>query len=370
MKGTPLNGPRTMAFHQGDLYLALREGNAIVRIAPRTATIHHVAGTGVQGYTGDGGPARTASFAGPKGLATGGGGLYVADTENHVIRRIDLASGTVTTVLGTGRRGDGPEPDPLRVRALQAPRRPRRSGGPALRRPTARPIAFVWSISRRRCSTQRCRNRAPLRYDRKAAAYDAVLRWPIYHRVFWGTSPRSFSEFGREALQAAGDGHFAEIGCGSLLFTARMYDKPRCSPAVLLDRSVQMLRRGATRLAAAGSRESAVLLHADAAATPLRSGVCGSILSLNLLHVPCERARIVSEFRRLLSPKRGRLFVSSLILAARWSDRYMALLHRAGELDRPMTLEELRDAVAGGWGEIESVRVEGSMCFLVVRHRG
>ena len=120
LKGTPLNGPRTMAFHQGDLYLALREGNAIFRIAPRAQTIHHVAGTGAQGYTGDGGPARTASFAGPKGLATGGGGLFVADTENHVIRRIDLASGTVTTVLGTGRRGDGPEPDP-RACALSRP---------------------------------------------------------------------------------------------------------------------------------------------------------------------------------------------------------------------------------------------------------
>jgi sugar lactone lactonase YvrE len=109
----PLNGPRTMVFHEGDLYLALREGNAIYRIASTSATIHHVAGTGRQGHTGDGGPARSASFAGPKGLACGGGNLYIADTENHVIRCINLRSGIVTTVLGTGRRGDGPEPDPL-----------------------------------------------------------------------------------------------------------------------------------------------------------------------------------------------------------------------------------------------------------------
>jgi sugar lactone lactonase YvrE len=120
VKGTPLNGPRTMAFYRGDLYLALREGNAIYRIAPKTQTIHHVAGTGAQGYAGDGDAARTATFAGPKGLATGGGGLFVADTENHVIRRIDLGAGTVTTVLGTGRRGDGPETDP-RACALSRP---------------------------------------------------------------------------------------------------------------------------------------------------------------------------------------------------------------------------------------------------------
>jgi sugar lactone lactonase YvrE len=117
LEGTPLNGPRTMAFDgERNLYLALREGNAIYRIAPKTSTIHHVAGTGVQGYSGDGGPARAAALAGPKGLASARGALYVADTENHVIRRIDLRTGIITTVLGTGQRGDGPEPDPRQCR--------------------------------------------------------------------------------------------------------------------------------------------------------------------------------------------------------------------------------------------------------------
>lgn len=120
-KGTPLNGPRTIAFdREGNLYVALREGNAIYRITPKTATIHHVAGTGEQGYSGDGGPARQATLAGPKGLAYAGGRLFVADTENHVIRAIELKTGVITTVLGTGRRGDGPEPDPLRC-ALSRP---------------------------------------------------------------------------------------------------------------------------------------------------------------------------------------------------------------------------------------------------------
>jgi sugar lactone lactonase YvrE len=121
VKDAPLNGPRTIALdHEGNLYLALREGNAIYRIMSRSGTIHHLAGTGEQGYSGDRGPARLAKLAGPKGLAYGEGTLFVADTENHVIRSIMLNTGIITTTLGTGRRGDGPEPDPLQC-ALARP---------------------------------------------------------------------------------------------------------------------------------------------------------------------------------------------------------------------------------------------------------
>ena len=121
LKGTPLNGPRTLAFDSaGDLYIALREGNAIYRLAATSSRLHHVAGTGEQGYSGDDGPARLARLAGPKGLAWSRGGLYVADTENHVIRRIDLGTGIIRTALGTGQPGDGPEPDPRRC-ALARP---------------------------------------------------------------------------------------------------------------------------------------------------------------------------------------------------------------------------------------------------------
>ena len=115
VSGTPLRGPRTLTMApNGDLYLALREGNAIYRIDAKTQTLHHIAGTGDQGYTGDGGLAVNARLGGPKGLAYAPGDLlYLADTENHVIRRINLKSGIVSTVLGNGMRGDGPETDPL-----------------------------------------------------------------------------------------------------------------------------------------------------------------------------------------------------------------------------------------------------------------
>lgn len=115
VSGTPLRGPRTIEVApNGDLYIALREGNAIYRIDATTQTLHHIAGTGEQGYRGDGGPASAAKLGGPKGLSLGAdGSLYVADTENHVIRRIAIRTGVIETVLGTGVRGNTDGEDPL-----------------------------------------------------------------------------------------------------------------------------------------------------------------------------------------------------------------------------------------------------------------
>jgi DNA-binding beta-propeller fold protein YncE len=107
IEGTSLNGPRAIAVDaQGNLYLALREGNAIYKIDPVKKVITHIAGTGEKGYTGDGGPAVDAKLSGPKGVSISpDGGLYIADTESHTIRRIDLKTGTIKTILGDGTRG-------------------------------------------------------------------------------------------------------------------------------------------------------------------------------------------------------------------------------------------------------------------------
>ena len=118
VSGTPLNGPRAItAAPDGSLYLVLREGNAVYRIDSRAQRIYRFAGTGETGYTGDNGPAKTARFAGPKGIAWApDDSLYLADTENHAIRRIDLKTGTITTVAGTGQRGNDPDGDALHCR--------------------------------------------------------------------------------------------------------------------------------------------------------------------------------------------------------------------------------------------------------------
>lgn len=114
LAGTPLNGPRSIdTDRKGNLYLVLREGNALFRVDPRGNRLAKIAGTGEKGFLGDNGPARQAAFNGPKGIACADRSLYIADTENHAIRRVDARTGRIETVLGTGQKGNGPDGDPL-----------------------------------------------------------------------------------------------------------------------------------------------------------------------------------------------------------------------------------------------------------------
>lgn len=116
--GSPLHGPRAMALAaDGKIWLALREGNAVLQLDPLKNSITHVAGTGKSGFTGNGGPARQATLSGPKCVALDRrGNVLLADTESHSIRMIDMTRGTLELIVGDGQRGDGPDGPPLACR--------------------------------------------------------------------------------------------------------------------------------------------------------------------------------------------------------------------------------------------------------------
>jgi sugar lactone lactonase YvrE len=115
-----LQGPRAVCVDaRGNTYICEREGHAIRKVDAR-GIITTIAGTGKKGYTGDGEDARKATFNGPKGLRCDhAGNLYVADTENHAIRRIDRS--LIVTTLAGGRRGAGGDQGDARRAGLDRP---------------------------------------------------------------------------------------------------------------------------------------------------------------------------------------------------------------------------------------------------------
>ena len=89
----------------GNLYVVEMAGNR-VSVLDKSGALRVLAGTGEEGLAGDGGPAEKARFHGPHHLALGpDGALYVADTFNHCVRKVDLRTGVITRVAGTGQKG-------------------------------------------------------------------------------------------------------------------------------------------------------------------------------------------------------------------------------------------------------------------------
>jgi glucose/arabinose dehydrogenase len=107
-----LNQPHGVAVGpDGSLYIADSNTFRIRRVAP-DGTITTVAGTGVFGFSGEGGPATAAQLNTPYGVAVGpDGSLYIADSNNFRIRRV-APDGTITTVAGTGVSGFGGDGGP------------------------------------------------------------------------------------------------------------------------------------------------------------------------------------------------------------------------------------------------------------------
>lgn len=102
----PIKGPRALFVTGRTLWIALREGNSVWKLDLDSGKIHPVAGTGKVGM--QDGPAAEATFNGPKGIAVGADeALYVMDTENQAVRKIDVKSGTVSTIAGGGPKTKG-----------------------------------------------------------------------------------------------------------------------------------------------------------------------------------------------------------------------------------------------------------------------
>jgi RHS repeat-associated protein len=102
-----LDGPSAIAFDAGgNLYIADTWNSRIRKIDASTGIISTVVGTATNGFSGDGGPATSAQICDPSGIAfDSSGNLYLADTSNNVVRKVLASTGIITTVVGNGLNG-------------------------------------------------------------------------------------------------------------------------------------------------------------------------------------------------------------------------------------------------------------------------
>jgi Bacterial Ig-like domain (group 1)/NHL repeat len=119
-----LNHPSGIAFDAaGNLYIADTDHDRIRRVDNATGIITTVAGTGVRGYNGDNQSATLANINSPYHIALDAlGNLFIADDGNHRVRRVDATTGIITTVAGTGNAGYNGDNQPAASANLQNPR--------------------------------------------------------------------------------------------------------------------------------------------------------------------------------------------------------------------------------------------------------
>jgi len=107
---------------QGNLYVAEDTNHCVRRVAKETGIVTTVTGTGKEGYSGDGGPARHATMNQPYSLQIDtNGDIYIVDRLNAAVRKVDAASGIITTVAGTGESGYSGDGGPGNLAQLREP---------------------------------------------------------------------------------------------------------------------------------------------------------------------------------------------------------------------------------------------------------
>src|SRR5262245_64956615 len=93
----------------GGMYFSDFGTSRVFRLDLRTSKLSVIAGTGMKGFAGDGGPAKSAQLNGPHEVRFDSkGNLYIDERDNHIVRGVDMKSGIISTVAGTaGENGNG-----------------------------------------------------------------------------------------------------------------------------------------------------------------------------------------------------------------------------------------------------------------------
>ena len=118
------SAPHEIRFdNQSNLYIVSRDSHSVRRIDKSTGKVSTVAGTGQAGFSGDEGPANKAQLRQPHSIAFDAhGDLLICDIGNSRLRRVDMRSGIISTLSGTGERIATPDSGPIAGTPLLGPR--------------------------------------------------------------------------------------------------------------------------------------------------------------------------------------------------------------------------------------------------------
>ena len=204
----------------------------------------------------------------------------------------------------------------------------------------------------------------PGNYDTQAVQYDKLISSNLYNRLMWGNSTQDYANFCKQAITSNPDGVIADIGCGTLSFSAEVYANAHPRNLYLCDLSHEMLRIGKRRVESLTNADSGfTFLRSDALSLPFRNESIQSLICIGFIHVLDNRAALLTELMRVLKES-GKMYLTSLCTDRKFSARYLNLLHQKGHVSTPMHSSEVTQLVTEqGFSEVNS-HVKGGMVYI------
>jgi len=160
------------------------------------------------------------------------------------------------------------------------------------------------------------------------------------------------------------NGVIADIGCGTLGFTHKMYAESKVKGLFLCDLSIEMLKIGKEKLES-GEKDISTMtfLRSDAFNMPFKNNIVQTVLSFGVFHIFQNPSRLIEEVVRILKPN-GQLFLSSLCTDRKISKKYLHLLNKKGHVAKPLSSLEITEIVENNGIFIQETIVKGGMVYI------
>ena len=200
-------------------------------------------------------------------------------------------------------------------------------------------------------------------YDSKAAAYDRLVSSDLYLKLAWGARRQTILTFMRDAF-AAGDGPILDLAAGTSVDAVDVYPASQRT-IIVADLSLEMLKKGKTRLITVHGSvpDNVVFLQADALDLPFKDQVLDTLLCHGAFHLLPDLPGFIAECARVLCSNGG-LFVSSLVTERTFGNLYLKMLHRSGEVSRPMSAADCAQLIQVGTDRAVTTQIEGNFAYL------